>query len=68
VVGIDVTVGMDGRVSACSVTASSGSDVLDQATCRLYARRARFQSALDDDGKATVGHYADRIRWTIPQQ
>ena len=68
VVGIDVTVGMDGRVSACSVTASSGSDVLDQATCRLYARRARFQSALDDDGKATVGHYADRICWTIPQQ
>ena len=68
VVGIDVTVGADGRVSACSVAASSGSDVLDQATCRLYARRARFQSALDDDGKATVGHYADRIRWTIPAQ
>jgi protein TonB len=67
VVGIDVTIGADGRVTACSVTTSSGNEQLDQATCRLYARRAHFQPALDDGGKPIVGHYSDRIRWQIPQ-
>jgi len=67
VVGINVAVGTDGRVTGCEVTASSGSDALDQATCRLYARRARFQPALDDDAQPTVSHHNDRIRWQIPE-
>jgi protein TonB len=65
-VGIDVTIDEKGRVSNCAVTASSGSDLLDQATCRLYTRRARFTPALDDAGKPAVAHRADRVRWQIP--
>jgi len=67
VVGINVAIGTDGRVTGCEVTASSGSSQLDQATCRLYARRARFQPALDDDGQPTPSHHSDRIRWQIPE-
>ena len=67
VVGIEVMIGADGRVTAWSVKTSSGNDLLDQATCRLYARRARFQAALDDGGNPTVGRYSDRIRWQIPE-
>jgi protein TonB len=66
-VGIDVAIDEKGKVSHCTVTASSGSDLLDQATCRLYARRAHFTPALDDAGKATVAHRADRVRWQIPR-
>jgi protein TonB len=67
VVGINVAVGTDGRVTGCEVTASSGNDQLDQATCRLYARRARFQPALDADGNPTPSRHSDRIRWQIPE-
>jgi protein TonB len=66
-VGIDVTIDEKGRVSDCAVTASSGSDLLDQATCRLYARRARFTPSLDDAGKPATAHRADRVRWQIPR-
>jgi protein TonB len=65
-VGIDVTIDEKGRVSGCTVTASSGSDLLDQATCKLYSRRARFTPARDEAGKPAVAHRADRVRWQIP--
>src|SRR3546814_3854253 len=37
--GFRVTVGTNGRVTDCSVTSSSGSSTLDEATCRLITRR-----------------------------
>ncbi|QJU58594.1 TonB family protein [Sphingomonas sp. AP4-R1] len=66
-VGIDVTIDARGRVSDCIVTASSGSDLLDQATCRIYARRARFTPALNEAGQPVAAHRADRVRWQIPR-
>ncbi|WP_293971777.1 energy transducer TonB [Sphingomonas sp.] len=66
IVGIDVAIDARGRVTACTVTGSSGSDLLDQATCRLYARRAHFRPALDEAGQPTASHRADRVRWQIP--
>ena len=64
--GFSVTVGPDGRVSDCVITASSGSPDLDLATCTNVKRRARFEPALDADGTPTTGKYANRIRWQIP--
>lgn len=54
-VGVAVTVGADGRVTACSVTASSGSEDLDQAACEGMQRYARYEPALDDAGNPTTG-------------
>jgi protein TonB len=68
VVAISVSIASDGRVQGCEVTKSSGNTQLDEATCRLYARRARFTPALDPDGKPAVAHFADRIRWQLPAQ
>lgn len=65
-VGIQVAVDVDGRVFACTVTASSGSAALDAATCRLYQKRARFTPARDDQGRAIVSTQNDRIRWQLP--
>lgn len=66
-VAIAVAVDADGRVSSCTVTQSSGSAALDQATCRLYAKRARFDAARDDGGARVASTYRDRVRWQLPR-
>ena len=61
-----VSVGPDGRVTSCSVTGSSGSPDLDEATCSNVTRRGRFAPATDGEGNPTTGSYSNRIRWVIP--
>lgn len=56
-----------GRVSACTIVVSSGSEVLDEATCRLLTLRARFSPALDKKGRAVSGSYQSSVRWQIPR-
>ncbi|WP_442679012.1 energy transducer TonB [Sphingomonas sp. ASY06-1R] len=65
---IAATIGADGKVQSCAVTQSSGSQMLDDTTCRLYARRAHFTPALDADGKAVTARRTDRFRWQIPNE
>ncbi len=60
IVGISVRIGADGRVADCAVTATSGFPALDEATCRLYQRRARFVPARDAAGRPRCGRPADR--------
>jgi periplasmic protein TonB len=67
VTGFRVTVGPDGRASNCTITSSSGSPDLDEATCANVTRRARFNPAMDGEGKPTTGSYSGRIRWVIPK-
>ncbi len=64
--GFRVGVGPDGKVTSCSVTSSSGSPDLDEATCSNVTRRARFAPATDGEGNPTTGSYSNRIRWVIP--
>jgi protein TonB len=64
--GFRLDVGPDGRVSGCTVTASSGSAALDSATCRLLRSRARFTPATDSTGAKTSDSVSGRIRWQIP--
>lgn len=54
-VGVSVSIGPDGRVTACSVSSSSGSDILDEAACDGMQRYARYNAALDDAGNPTTG-------------
>ncbi|MFP5394712.1 MAG: energy transducer TonB [Alphaproteobacteria bacterium] len=65
--GFRVTVGTDGRVTSCTVTSSSGSADLDEATCSNVTRRARFNPATDGEGNPTTGQYSSRVRWVIPK-
>lgn len=60
-------IGADGRPTACSITASSGSAALDGAACRLLMRRAKFVPGRDEDGVAVGGTYANSFRWQIPE-
>ncbi len=68
VVAISVTIGADGKVRSCLVTQSSGNRLLDDTTCRLYAKRAHFTPARDVDGNPTTAQRSDRFRWQIPNQ
>ena len=64
-VGVRVTVGPDGRVSACSVSSGSGSGDLDSAACDGMTRYARFEPALDAGGNPTSGSFSTRIVYKI---
>ncbi|MFM5893903.1 MAG: energy transducer TonB [Novosphingobium sp.] len=59
-------IGPDGLVKDCTVTASSGSMQLDEATCEVVSRRARFSPARDLQNIVTSGFYSNRVRWIIP--
>jgi TonB family protein len=65
-VGVKLDVGPNGRVTACTVTSSSGSEVLDSATCRLLTSRARFTPAHDAMGNPTAGVVTHSQTWQIP--
>lgn len=64
-VGVRVTVGPDGKVSACSVSGSSGSPDLDEAACDGMQRYARFDPALDADGNAISSSYQTAIVYKL---
>ena len=61
-------VSADGRTSHCEVRESSGSLMLDQATCSIIRRRARFNPAIDRAGAAVEGSWSSSVRWQIPEQ
>ncbi len=63
---VRLTIGSDGRVSDCSITSSSGSSALDNATCSILRRRARFTPAKDQAGNPVSDSYSQRIRWELP--
>ena len=63
-----VIVNDSGRVSHCEITESSGATMLDEATCRLITRRARFNPATDRRGTLVEGAYSSAVRWQIPQE
>ena len=61
-------VGADGRVVACTVTGSSGHPLLDETSCRLLQRRARFNAAKDTSGQPVGSVYNGKFTWKIPKE
>jgi len=60
-----LTIDPGGRVAGCVITRSSGSAVLDAATCRIIRRRARYTPAVDANGAATSGTIEQEIVWKL---
>ena len=65
---VRVTVSPLGRASGCALVASSGSEALDQATCRVIRTRALFTPALDLDGRPVEASIIGRIVWRLPHR
>lgn len=66
-VGFLLTIGTDGAVAECRVVSGSGFPNLDDGTCPLVRRRAKFEPARDANGAAATGYYLSRVMWKIPQ-
>lgn len=60
---IELTVGPNGRVTACRVTDPSPDPEADGLTCRLATERFVFRPRLDENGQPTAGIYRWRQRW-----
>jgi protein TonB len=56
-----------GKVTGCSIISSTGHEQLDQATCALIQKRAKFDPARDDRGNPTTGTYRNSITWRLPE-
>jgi protein TonB len=48
-----LSIGPDGRVTACDLIRSTGNSALDSATCSILRRRAKFTPARDSNGNPT---------------
>ena len=53
----------DGRVQKCDIERSSGSAALDEATCRVITKRAKFHPGVNAAGQPTTGVYTGMIHW-----
>ena len=60
-------VSAQGKVTACTITQSSGHPGLDAATCDKLPRRAKFDPASDATGAPATGTYTGAVRWQIPE-
>jgi protein TonB len=61
-------IGMDGRVTNCRVTQSSGSAALDSTTCRIMRSRPRFAPARDARGMAVADSTTGAVTWALPPE
>src|SRR5438874_7779242 len=64
----DVLVAPDGSPTNCTITHSTGYDVLDRQTCWVAMHRARFTPARGPDGGPVYGIYRSQVVWHRPDQ
>ena len=67
IVGFVLRIDESGAVMECRISQSSGSAVLDTATCDAVRQRALFSPARGSDGQPVRGSYANTVRWQIPR-
>jgi protein TonB len=63
--GFRLEVDATGRVSGCTITASSGSALLDGTTCAAMRMRARFKPAQDAAGNKVAGSWSSVFHWRL---
>ncbi len=66
VVGFMLRINRAGGVTQCTVTVSSGTKELDDATCANVSARGLFKPALDRKGHPIEDIYSSRVNWRIP--
>ncbi len=57
-----------GKVTGCTVVASSGFADLDAATCSPLMRRAKFTPASDETGAKVASSYSGTVTWRLPEE
>ncbi|SEH18320.1 protein TonB [Sphingopyxis sp. YR583] len=67
-VEVRFTIEVNGRVSGCRVTRSSGDSSLDRTTCDLIEERFRFKPATNAVGEAIASQYGWRQSWWLERR
>lgn len=62
-VGVTMIITADGRPRDCAVSVSSSIAELDNETCGILLRKARFSPIVDDDGAPSESRYRSQIIW-----
>ena len=65
-VGFEVDVALDGSVTGCRITRSSGHDQLDRGTCEVVRERLRYVPARDASGHTVPDIARAEINWQLP--
>lgn len=64
--GVRYWIGINGKVSDCRIVEMSGSAILDQRTCEVITKRARYMPARVESGEPVASIGFQRIRWELP--
>lgn len=64
-VEMDFDVGVQGRVTACRITRSSGNAALDAATCQLIQQKLRYRPTLNAAGRPIPDTVEGEQIWTV---
>ena len=62
---MEILIDEKGAVADCSVTETSGHSALDAQSCAIVKERAKFQPAMNIQGKPERSSYSQRIRWKL---
>jgi TonB family protein len=62
---VELTTTVRGEATACRVVTSTGTSVLDEATCRLAMTRAKLSPATDEYGESVAGTATLRFVWRL---
>ncbi|MBL0923190.1 MAG: energy transducer TonB [Sphingomonadaceae bacterium] len=66
IVEFRLSVGADGMPTACHIQSTTRPKEFDDAVCRSVMRRARFEPALDAEGKPLASYYRNTVRFQLP--
>ena len=64
----ELLIAPDGEIAQCAITGTSGHDILDEKTCFLASKRAKFRPAHGPDGRLTWGVYRSQAVWVFPER
>jgi protein TonB len=65
IVSVRYLIELDGRVSHCVITRSSGNFALDETTCRLIEQRFRYEPWRDSRGRPVLGYVVRDNEWVL---
>lgn len=66
-VQVRLSVGTDGKPTQCHIQKSTRPQGFDDAVCDALMRKARFDPALDKDGKPLASYWRTSVRFDIPR-
>jgi Gram-negative bacterial TonB protein C-terminal len=66
IVDFRMSIGPDGKPTACHIQATTRPKAFDDAVCKSLMRRAEFEPALDAEGKPLASYWRTRVVFQIP--